>query len=367
MTGRTRLHGSLAAMLAALWLAGHAPVARATDHDELASESWDGSFNLKFKASGSAAPPPPASPPATGTGSPGTTTPGDDGTTTDGGGGTATEPSMPPEAPGGDPVPAEPGDDDEPKADPAPTGGSGFPPPAPAPLPSCGAHWVVVQKCPEAYSETTSTSLTNRIFRTDAMATICTAYSRSESSLFLDWFSTQMTGSQVTKQYEVELKLEGGCPNCHPRIGIEGTGRAQTVAQLKLVSMVGSVHAGTNGYGSSSTAWAGPVDCGVNSSSAVFGGKSGASSTVSFGDIKIGIGGGGGTSLAQHSEGKLRNAVVTAGSTKVRVINWGASSAVTCGDNENVQANAHAGNALILEGTTSCGAYGRYELNLKTE
>ncbi len=375
----------------------------AKEKDELARGDWDGKDLSASKLAGAASgkPTPDAS---GGNGATSDPTGGAGPDAPAGGGGTDTvKPNAPPTPgddddgdddepspttgdPAGPPTPGG-GDDDAPPPQQEENTGSGTPTPGTAPpggggngptpdpaLPSCGAYWEISPKYsdPELVAETTMWTLL--IFRTDAFAFICNAYARSESTLFLDWFTQQTAASSMEldeevskrratenyKDFEVEIRLVGGCGSCAPKVYVDGLCSAEAKAQVKPVESFLPMDPHSLAKAYCNSGWNAPINCGVKSSAGAAGTTGTRNLTTDLKVVKVSTQSGGGRVYAVDFNTQGGQTIVPYSYVKVKIRNFGDVFAHSDGDNSNVQAKARVGYDLSLRGTTACGATGDY-------
>ncbi|HEU4395110.1 MAG TPA: hypothetical protein VFS92_06060, partial [Planctomycetota bacterium] len=347
MRGRTRF--LFPAFLAAAALA---PLAGADDSgssDELASGDWEGKGDytttdgadpgesLPSLWKNVPSPEPGSYGGGGGDGDGGTPTPGGGGGTTDGGGGAAGEPD---EWGGGG-------------ADPGSTP-PGSPPFTPTPeTEKCPAkwRWTVTHPDPELVEE--RGTLTLLLFRTDSWAFICSAYCRSESTWYADWFTGTAVSHEGGRSISIRLSLENACPDCRPQIRLNGM--SQLLARSQVKARWGGVDAGTKADAATASVWAGPLDCSASCGASAR--PESAGTSVSAGGL--GVEGEGtvntGYSYAAVQGGAGDDTAVQQHEMTLKIADKAAIATDAGGTECNAQAKANAGYSLEINAAGSCG------------
>jgi hypothetical protein len=351
------------AVLAAAAAAGNDARALAGEStkDELAQGDWEGdrtwkrgpaagveepgglTTTIQGGSSGGGAP---ATPTPPGTGSGGTATPG--------GGGTDEEPDSPldPGTGTGGVAPA-----------PGGAGGTTPPPATETKLLTCTAKWKCeeVVATPELYEK--ETLLTLVLFRTDAYAFVCNGYCRSESTWYVDLFTTTAANHDDGKSFNVILTIERPCSGCAPRIDLQGISRLDSKAQVK--TLWGGVDSSTSASASAGTSWAGDVNCTDHCSASITNSEAGGTAGFGLGPIKASDKSTKSYILVDSPGGKPDSNTVKKARTDLWIENKGGVSTYAAGTEDNAQAKSRAGYTLKIRGESACGPWGEYQVVVK--
>jgi hypothetical protein len=228
------------------------------------------------------------------------------------------------------------------------------PPTGPTPqIPQCGAKWQWTVAHPDPSLEEKQTTLTLLLFRTDTWAFVCSAYCRSESTWYVDWFASTAIDGEGGAGISIGLSLENACPNCRPNIDL--TGLSQLLAKAQVKSRWGSVDPGTAADAAATTIWGGPLDCSASCSARAR--PESAGSTLSIGTETAKYEGtvATGYSFDQVQGGKGDTKSVQQHQVTLLVSDRAAISTNAGGTECNAQAKANVGYKLDIRATGSCG------------
>lgn len=356
----------LLAVLAAAAAAGNGPRALAEEStkDELAEGDWEGDRTWKrgpaagIEEPGGLTTVPGWKPPAGPAPRPGTPTlPGTDsgGTATPGDGGTDEEPDSP----------LDPGTDaGGGGVAPAPDGGGSSPlPEAETTLTACTAKWKCEERLAKPDLYEAQTQLTLVLFRTDAYAFVCNGFCRSESTWYVDWFTTTAAKHDDAKTFNVILSLESPCSRCGPRIDLQGISRLDSKAQVK--TLWGGVDSSTSAAAGSGTNWAGDVNCTDRCSASITNSEAGGTAGFGLGPVKASDKSTKSYILVDSPGGKPGFVTVKKARTDLMIENKGNVSTYAAGTEDNAQAKSRAGYTLKIRGESACGPWGEYQVVVK--